>query len=80
MTTLQFEIRVVGPVPAAVLEELGDVRVITESVETVLRGPLPDQAALIGIINNLQCWGIELRGIQQLGPAVPPAHVPPVGA
>jgi len=25
-----------------------------------------DQAALVGIINRLQCWGIELRGIRQL--------------
>ena len=61
-----FEIRVAGPVPADVLEELENVRVVTESFETVLRGPVQDQAALIGIINRLQGWGIELRGIRQL--------------
>ena len=66
MTALEFEIRVAGAVPANVLEKLEDVRVVTQSVETVLRGPVQDQAALIGIINRLQGWGIELRGIRQL--------------
>ncbi len=69
MTALEYEIRVAGSVPASVLEELDDVRVITHSVETVLRGPVQDQAALIGIINRLQGWGIELHGVRQLPPA-----------
>ena len=73
MTALHFEIRVAGTVPADVLAELDDVRIITQSVETVLRGPVPDQAA--GIINRLQGWGIELRGVRQLGPVdAPPPH------
>ena len=63
---VEFEIRVAGPVPADVLDELENVRVVTESFETVLRGPVQDQAALVGIINRLQGWGIELRGIRQL--------------
>lgn len=81
MTALEFEIRLGGTVPAEVLEELPDVRVITESVETVLRGPVPDQAALIGIINRLQGWGIELRGVRQLVEAVdtPPPTSTPLG-
>ena len=66
MTALHFEIRVAGTVPADVLAELDDVRIITQSVETVLRGPVPDQAALIGIINRLQGWGIELQAVRQL--------------
>jgi len=66
MTALHFEIRVAGTVPADVLAELDDVRIITQSVETVLRGPVPDQAALIGIINRLQGWGIELHAVRQL--------------
>ena len=66
MTALHFEIRSAGTVPADVLAELDDVRIITQSVETVLRGPVPDQAALIGIINRLQGWGIELHAVRQL--------------
>ena len=77
MATLEFEIRVVGPVPADVLEELRDVRVVTEAVETVLRGPVRDQAELIGIINRLQGWGIELRGVRQLAPGDAPSPPQP---
>jgi|KBSMisStaDraftv2_1062788.scaffolds.fasta_scaffold4691490_1 hypothetical protein len=66
MASLHVEIRVVGVVPAELLEELDGVRVITESVETVLQGPLTDQAALIGMINRLQGLGVELREVRQL--------------
>ena len=66
MTTMEFEIRVAGPVPDDVLEELRDVRVVAESVGTLLRGPVRDQSELIGIINRLQERGIELRGIRQI--------------
>jgi len=66
MASMDFEIRVVGPVPADVLDELEGIHVVTEAVDTVLRGPVQDQAALVGIINRLQSWGIELRGIRQL--------------
>jgi hypothetical protein len=78
MTALVFEIRVAGQVPADVLDELRDVRVVTESVETLLRGPVLDQAELIGILNRLQGWGIELRGVRQLaaGDAPPPQPNP----
>ena len=66
MASMDFEIRVVGPVPADVLDELEGIHVVTEAVDTALRGPVQDQAALVGIINRLQSWGIELRGIRQL--------------
>jgi hypothetical protein len=68
MTELHIEIRVAGPVAANVLVELGDLRVVSERVETVLRGPVPDQAALVGMINRLQTWGVELESLRQLAP------------
>jgi hypothetical protein len=74
MTVMEFEIRVSGALPTSVLEELGSVRVVTQSLETVLQGPVPDQAALIGIINRLQGLGVELRGVRQLGGAAPGAQ------
>ena len=46
MTAVVFEIRVAGQVPDDVLDELRDVRVVIESVETLLRGPVLDQAVL----------------------------------
>jgi len=74
MTTLHVEIRVAGTVPGHVLEELEDLHVTSESVQTVLRGPVQDQAALIGIINRLQGWGIDLHAVRQLdsGDELPP--------
>lgn len=71
MTHLHVEIRIVGTVPAEVLEELDGVHVETEPAETILQGSLPDQAALIGMINRLQGLGVELRGVRQLGIGVP---------
>jgi len=69
MTAIEFEIRVSGALTQSVLEELGGVRVVAQSLETVLQGPVRDQAALIGIINRLQGLGVELRGVRQLGTA-----------
>ena len=66
MAAVEFEIRVAGAVPAGLLEELGDVRVLAQSVKTVLRGAVPDQAALMAVINRLQGLGIELCGLRQL--------------
>ena len=76
MATLEFEIRVAGSVPVSVLEELRDVRIVTESVETLLRGPVRDQSELIGILNRLQSWGIELRGVRQLAAGQTPPPQP----
>lgn len=67
MTGLHVEIRVLGAVPAELLEELDGVQVVTASVETVLQGSLPDQAALIGMLNRLQGLGVDLREVRQLG-------------
>ena len=36
-----------------VLAELGNVRVLSQSVTTVLRGAGPDQAALMAVVNRL---------------------------
>lgn len=71
MTAFEFEIRVAGVLPPDVLEELEHLRVVTRSTETVLQGPVADQAALVGIINRLQGLGIELREVRQLGAGGP---------
>ena len=66
MAAVRFEIRVAGAVPPGVLAELGNVRVLSQSVTTVLRGAVPDQAALMAVVNRLQGLGIELCGLRQL--------------
>ena len=65
---LDYEIRVSGPVPESLLVETEGMKVVTEPVQTVLRGPVPDQAALHGIINRLQRLGLELVEVRRVGP------------
>lgn len=68
VATIDYEIRVAGELPAEALADLPEARLHRLGVETVLRGPVPDQAALVGIINWLQMMGVELREVRQAGP------------
>jgi hypothetical protein len=66
-TTLHnYEIHIAGPVPADVAAELDDAWISPRGVETVMPGFVPDQAALVGIINWLQGLGVELREVRQI--------------
>ncbi len=65
-----FEIRVAGPVSGQVLADLQDARIVRRGVETVLHGPVKDQAALVGIINWLQMLGVEVREVRLIAPIV----------
>jgi len=42
------------------------VHVVVEPVQTVMRGPVLDQAALHGIINRLQRLGLDLIEVRRL--------------
>jgi hypothetical protein len=66
MTVLDYEIRVSGPVPATLLQEFEGVHVVVHPAVTVLRGPIPDQAALHGILNRLLDLNLELLDIHRL--------------
>jgi hypothetical protein len=65
MAAQLYEIHILGPVPEGVLEELGRLRVEAEEPRTVLRGPVRDQAALLGVLLRLQNVGIELVEVRQ---------------
>jgi len=64
---MEYEIRVAGEVPPEALAELGEAHLTLQGFQTILRGPVVDQAALVGIVNWLQLLGIELREIRQAG-------------
>ena len=66
MSALEYEIRVSGLVPEHVLAEIEGVHVVVEPVQTVMRGPVLDQAALHGIINRLQRLGLDLIEVRRL--------------
>ena len=63
---LEYEIRVVGVVPPSVLVEIEGVQTVVEPVQTILRGPVLDQAALHGIIARLQHAGLDLIELRRV--------------
>ena len=62
----EYEIRVTGIVPPAVLIEFEGAKAIVEPVQTIIRGPVLDQAALHGIVNRLQRLGLDLIEVRRL--------------
>lgn len=66
MTAMEYEIRVSGLLPASVLAELEGVSVAVLPAVTVLRGPVPDQSALHGILNRLLGLDLELIDVHRL--------------
>ena len=55
----EYQIKVQGTVPEIWLERLGGMRIINVSTEeTILKGRLPDQAALNGVLATL--YGLHL--------------------
>ena len=62
-----FEINVRGEVPHDILDELQHLTAIEVPAETVLKGVLPDQSALFGVLARLQDLGLELIEVRRLG-------------
>jgi hypothetical protein len=65
VAAMEYEIRLAGEVSVEALAELREAHLTRQGVETILRGPVVDQAALVGIVNWLQILGVELREIRQ---------------
>jgi hypothetical protein len=61
-----YEIRVVGVLPPEVLLDFERLAVSVEPVESVLHGPLRDQAALHGLLARLQTFGVEVLEVRRL--------------
>ena len=64
----RYEFRVRGRLRASVLEALEDegMQSSVEPVETVLHGPVADQAALQGMLNRIASLGLELVEARRL--------------
>jgi len=60
-----YEIRIRGRVSPAVLARFEGMRSEIEPVETVLHGPVTDQAALHGMIALIRSLGLELVEIRK---------------
>jgi hypothetical protein len=62
----QYEIRVRGHLGAKMLRAFPALCARSGGGDTLLTGPLPDQAALYGVIARLESLGLELLEIRRL--------------
>jgi hypothetical protein len=71
-----YEIRVTGVLPPEALLDFDRLTASVEPVETVLHGPLQDQAALNGLLARLETFGVQVLEIRRLHDRDPPAKEP----
>jgi hypothetical protein len=61
-----YEIRVKGRLSDSIAAAFEGMRASVEPVETVLHGPVQDQAALYGLLHQIQALGLELVEVRRL--------------
>jgi hypothetical protein len=61
-----YEIRVTGVLPPEALLDFDRLTASVEPVETVLHGPLRDQAALNGLLARLERFGVQVLEVRRL--------------
>ena len=62
-----YEIRVRGLLGGMLLSAFPDLRAQAHGTETVLTGPLADQAALYGLLAQFEALGLELLAVRRIG-------------
>ena len=66
MPSSYYEIRVSGVLPPEALLDFDRLTASVEPVETVVHGPLRDQAALNGLLARLETFGVEVIEVRRL--------------
>lgn len=66
MGSSRYEIRVRGRVGEKVAARFAGFDLEVEPVETVLRGPVQDQSALHGILEQIESLGLELVEVRRV--------------
>jgi len=66
MAASKYEFRIRGRLSAPVLARFDTLESEVERVETVLHGPIRDQAELHGVIERVQSLGLELIEVRRL--------------
>jgi hypothetical protein len=64
----EYEIRVRGRLDDAGAARLAEYTEAVTTRETVLRGPISDQAELHGVLARLQDLGVELLAVRPVSP------------
>jgi hypothetical protein len=73
-----YEIRVKGRLTDSLMAAFEGMQASVEPVETVLHGPVQDQAALYGLLDRIQALGLELVEVRRLpDPPGEPDVTPP---
>ena len=62
-----YEIRVRGLLGGMLLGAFPDLHAQAHGTETVLTGPLADQAALYGLLAQMEALGLELLEVRRTG-------------
>jgi hypothetical protein len=66
MAASKYEFRIRGRLSQPVLDSFDSLQSDIERVETILHGPVRDQAELHGIIERVQSLGLELVEVRRL--------------
>jgi hypothetical protein len=66
-----YEIRITGILPPEALLDFEHLTASLEPVETVVHGPLPDQAALHGLLARLETLGVQVLEVRRLHDQAP---------
>ena len=77
MTSSYYEIRVAGVLPPEALFDFERLRASVQPVETVVHGPLQDQAALQGFLARLETFGVQVLEVRRLQDGSEPGESPP---
>jgi hypothetical protein len=62
----RYEIRIRGHLGAAMRRAFPALNAEIEESDTLLRGPLPDQSALHGVLSQIEALGLELLELRRL--------------
>ena len=68
---MRYEIRVKGLLDAHWSEWFEGLFVEAEGQDTVISGPIPDQAALHGVLAKVRDLGVSLLSVSQVDPDQP---------
>ncbi len=77
MSSPGYEIHIKGRVSEQLLSVFEGMEASEQSVETVLRGPVADQAALYGLLDRIQALGLELIEVRRVSEPEPPQEQRP---
>jgi len=74
MSSSYYEFRIAGIVPREALLDFEGLTASVEPVQTLLHGPLPDQAALRSLLARLEMFGARIVGIRVVPQRAPAAE------